>query len=73
MAKSPITDLQVKKKIMRSFRWVFIMGTMVSAPQEVLAYRKSLSKGFEIFCMIAIVILVSILGLCGLFAYFESL
>jgi hypothetical protein len=49
------------------------MGTMVSAPQEVLAYRKSLSKGFEIFCMIAIVILVSILGLFGLFAYFESL
>jgi hypothetical protein len=48
------------------------MGTMVSAPQEVLAYRKSLRKGFEIFCMVSIVILLSILRLFGLFAYFGS-
>ena len=48
------------------------MGTMVSAPQEVLAYRKPLSKGFEIFCMVSVVILVSFLGLFGLFAYFGN-
>jgi hypothetical protein len=55
---------------MRSFRWAFIMGAMASTAQEVLAYRKSLSKGFEIFCMIAIVILCSTIGLLGLLAYF---